>query len=1025
MPLRALTCRAVAGFLSAAALIASLGAYDRASAQQPPFAEMDHKSWTARDGAPQSVNALAQALDGVMWVGSDAGLFSFDGRTFTAFEARPGEPDLPFGPVDSLFAARDGAIWAGLRYGGIARIAGGHATLFTNAGSLPLVRVDDIRQAPDGALWALVNQQAIIRFGLDGRFHAEPTPLGLQGGRIRDIFIDSTNSLWVGQGGRLYRRPLNQPKYSPTEAAVDWIFGFAEAPDHSLWINDAITGNPSGPTGRTQHIDPSGKVLTRLPESDGAATDLVYEPDGSLIMASQGVGLLRFPTEALTRPPPAAARVPRDRYGAKDGLSSNRPNSLLLDNDGNLWVGGQRGLDRFREARLIAFVSKDGTHEPQVCAGTDGAMWVAPGGDHEELYKISGGAQQLAPHSGQIASMSCGPYGDVWLAATTGIWRISAGRIMSLPPIAKLAPFAVHQVVATPDRILFASVLAAPDVTGIWRYAHGSWSKLVGPDMSPSAMYVDSQSRLWAGYRDGLITLPLEGGRRIPIAGSLKLGPVYAFLETSQGLFASSLNGLAILRNNRFEMLNFADRFSARGVAGLVESGNGDLWLNTLRGVVHVRSEDLRSALLNPKTPIKSELLTEGDFVGPVDLWPGKPLAARGADGKLWFATLNGVFHIDPGHLHTGIHPPIVSIRLMSADNRPVGDGAKMDPGPQTLDIQYLGVNLTTPESVTYRYRLDGLDNTWQEAGHRTEATYAHLRPGAYTFRVIASNGDDIWTPASSATFKVLPYFYQTTWFLLLCGLAGLLLVWLTFTLRVRVLAREIRARAEERADERIRIARELHDTLLQGIQGLLLTVHVAAQKVSKGEDSTTLLDNALSTADKIIIEGRNRVNSLRSEHLTDAELGDALENVGIDLNRDDKIEFRVERQGIDAALHPHVADEAFYIAREALTNAFRHAEASEIAVELTYGRRYFSLSCTDNGCGFDVSDDEKPGHWGLRGMVERAQKLGGRLRVRSGPLRGTQILFAIPSYRAYERYSRLTFFLRAHHRSERNPTKE
>jgi signal transduction histidine kinase len=260
---------------------------------------------------------------------------------------------------------------------------------------------------------------------------------------------------------------------------------------------------------------------------------------------------------------------------------------------------------------------------------------------------------------------------------------------------------------------------------------------------------------------------------------------------------------------------------------------------------------------------------------------------------------------------------------------------------------------------------------------------------------------------------------------LLLCGLAGLLLVWLTFTLRVRVLAREIRARAEERADERIRIARELHDTLLQGIQGLLLTVHVAAQKVSKGEDSTTLLDNALSTADKIIIEGRNRVNSLRSEHLTDAELGDALENVGIDLNRDDKIEFRVERQGIDAALHPHVADEAFYIAREALTNAFRHAEASEIAVELTYGRRYFSLSCTDNGCGFDVSDDEKPGHWGLRGMVERAQKLGGRLRVRSGPLRGTQILFAIPSYRAYERYSRLTFFLRAHHRSERNPTKE
>jgi signal transduction histidine kinase len=271
----------------------------------------------------------------------------------------------------------------------------------------------------------------------------------------------------------------------------------------------------------------------------------------------------------------------------------------------------------------------------------------------------------------------------------------------------------------------------------------------------------------------------------------------------------------------------------------------------------------------------------------------------------------------------------------------------------------------------------------------------------------------------SSASFRVLPHFYQTMWFLVPCVLAGLLLLWFAFTLHVRAITREIRARAEERADERIRISRDLHDTLLQGIQGPLPTVHVAAQKASWGENSTELLDSALSTADRIIVEGRNRVKSLRSEHLTDVELVGSLENAGGDLKLDDKIEFRVKREGVDARLHTHVADEVFYIAREALTNAFRHAEASEVAVKLTYGRRYFSLSCIEDGRGLDPCHEEKPGHWGLKGMTERARKLGRRLCFRSEPGGGTQILFSIPSYRAYENYSRLRFFLGAHHRSE------
>src|SRR5258708_2271650 len=338
------------------------------------------------------------------------------------------------------------------------------------------------------------------------------------------------------------------------------------------------------------------------------------------------------------------------------------------------------------------------------------------------------------------------------------------------------------------------------------------------------------------------------------------------------GLFAGGLNGLAVLRDDRFEMLDFADRISSRGIGGLVESANGDLWLNAQRGIVHIPAAELQAAQKDPEYPMKSERLTEGDFVGPTKLRDGKSTTARDAEGKLWFLTMNGVFHVDPGDLNSGSRLPNLSITSIVADRKPVNNGGTIGPGSQTLDVHYLGVNLTTPESVTYKYRLDGLDDAWQEVGHRTEAIYTQLRPGRYTFRVMASNADGEWTePVSSASFEVLPRFYQTTWFLLLCVLAGLLLLWFAFTLRVRVLTRGIRARAEERADERVRIARDLHDTLLQGIQGLLLTVHVAAQKVSQGEDSKMLLERALSTADRIVIEGRNRVNSLRSEHLTDA----------------------------------------------------------------------------------------------------------------------------------------------------------
>jgi len=225
---------------------------------------------------------------------------------------------------------------------------------------------------------------------------------------------------------------------------------------------------------------------------------------------------------------------------------------------------------------------------------------------------------------------------------------------------------------------------------------------------------------------------------------------------------------------------------------------------------------------------------------------------------------------------------------------------------------------------------------------------------------------------------------------------------------------REVRARAEERADERIRIARELHDTLLQGVQGLLLNFHVAAQHIPAEDASKPILDKALSTADRIIIEGRNRVSRLRMEHLSDAELLPSIENVCNDLRGNGSPDSRVSRTGDAGPLRSHIADEIFYVAREALTNAFRHSHATLVTLELGYGKRFFAMRCHDDGRGFVPHDAEKANHWGLRGMAERVSKLGGALQVNSESGRGTDIAVTIPSFRAYQNASRLTFYLRA-----------
>jgi signal transduction histidine kinase len=712
----------------------------------------------------------------------------------------------------------------------------------------------------------------------------------------------------------------------------------------------------------------------------------------------------------------ADSAEPSDLYRVSDGLSSGGQHTLLRDEDGNVWVGGTSGLDRFEQSTLVPVVAGATAGAWFSCVDSQSRVWVGDQNGRVSIVK-NGGVHEVYRAPADLANLVCGSQGLVYVLDLAGITVIQGGGIRRLPRLPTSAVSSDHYMFLDLLELPGGDLLVAPGGTehGLWIFRAGKWSRYLSNLALPEVcgLFRDPEGALYLAY-----TSSNEHVGRV-IADSLENLPApvrsMGFVGTSYGTLVYGADGIALSRGKSFQRFSFIHPEQAKMITGAVQSRNGDLWINGLHGIVRIPATEIPAALADANHSISTVNYQEGDLVGPDIYLEGRKSAHSDGAGKLWFSLLNGVVSVDPEHLPEPHHPPQLSIRGITADGRPLSSNATFPPDTQYLDIQYFGLDLTRPKRVIYRYRLDGLDTTWQEVGPRTEAIYTHLRPGRYTFQVMASSGNDLWTPpVSSLPFTILPHFYEQAWFVILCFLLAGALLWLAYALRLRFATKAIRIRAEERADERIRIARELHDTLLQGVQGLLLTFHVAAEKVPAGHESKATLEKALATADRIILEGRNRVSRLRSEHLTDSELKASIERVASDLNGNTAIEFSVQRKGLDDSLQPHVVDEIFCIAREALTNAFRHSEASRIAVELDYQRRQFQFTCSDNGRGFDSAvyqASQTNGHWGLRGIAERAEKIGAKFCFVSSFDKGTDVQIIVPARRAYVRTSGFHLF--------------
>jgi signal transduction histidine kinase len=983
-----------------------------------------HSAWTAKEGAPTGVVSLVQTSDGYLWIAAQAGLFRFDGVRFERIDSIRGQR-LPSSSIHSLWALPSGGLWVGYAFGGATFISNGRITNYGEREGLPVGSVRGFAQDESGTVW-VATTRGLRRF--DGfKWVDVGAELRLPKTYMSTVSVDRSGTLWIAVNNSImYLRP-GRHALAPTDIQLNGEIRFLESPDGTLWLIDETQGVralyvPSDPTN-------ASKEWIRLGGAQSGPVDVLFiDHEGTFwITTSTSIRRLRDPVGLLRHELTDGASS--DVFLVKDGLTgptSRESLSGLEDREGNVWIGTSGGLDRFRESRLTR-VELPATNSAgfALAARDDGAVVV---GEYSKngAFKVSKTSTVTAiPGPRNITCAYRDPDGIVWLGGAEKIWHSAGERWVAIDlPVHKLAKqgFAGVQAI-TKDRsgALWVSVARA----GLFRLADGKWNRYGAPTVS---LTTDNDGRVWLGYPNSQVEI-VDGDtvRHLSDADGLNIGAVLAIDVRPGYAWVGGEHGLARFDGRRFNPVTRQGGTTLPSVSGIVVKPQGDLWLSTNEGAMKVPADEVRRILSDPSYAVRYTLL---DFL---DGMPGTPESVRplpsmveGTDGRLWFATSNGIAWTDPTHLVRNALEPPVAVQSIFADGvrYEPSEGLKLPTRTRNLQISYTALSLSIPERVRFRYQL-GAQQPWQDVGTRRDAYFTDLAPGQYQFRVLASNNDGVWNETGAAVdFDIPPAFVQTKWFLAICATAGAAALWVLWTLRLRQIQARLRDRLEARSLERERIAQELHDTLLQGLLSTSLQLAVANSQISPGAAAKPLVERVFQRLRQMIDEGRNAVRGLRG-HSDPDDLERAFAQVPKDLAADDTIKYQFIVEGAPRSLRPLIRDEVYRIGREALANAFRHSHASVIETVLDYAEDRLRIVVRDNGRGIDpeVRRRGRDGHWGLAGMRERSDKIGARLRVLSAPGAGTEIDLTVPARAAFQdsaRRSSMGWLARLYSRSEK-----
>jgi ligand-binding sensor domain-containing protein/signal transduction histidine kinase len=956
--------------------------------------------WGSEKGFPSSpVYAITQTPDGYLWLGTEKGLVRFDGLNFHLFEPSDGA-NVPIGPILGLVADSDGNLWVRQQAASILRY---HAREFETVS-----KQFEQTEAAITAMGRGSNGQALFSGLINGIFRYKDGTFATMAAMpaMSNFLVISLAEMKNGRvlvGTRdtgLFQFDGRQLSAGPSELRDRKINCLLVSDDQNLWIgsdNGLLRWNG---TESVSISAPPGLVHAQILAlaKDRHSNIWIGTADGLVRMDSDGHAAF----DDAQSPPTGAVTA------------------IFEDREGNVWTGSAKGLERFHDSAFTSYSVLEGLPSESngpLYVDSENRTWFAPLGGG--LYWLKEGKVEKVKSAGldkDIVYSVAGGGGELWVGRQRGgLTRLQladpASSSMTYTQANGLPQNSVYAVQQTRDGTVWAATVSA----GVSRLKDGKFTAYTSADgllsNSVAAILEGSDGTMWFATPRGLSAFSNGRWQSFTVKDGLPSEDVICLLQDQTGtLFLGTSKGIAAIRSGRVWIPQEVPDSLREPVFGIEADRLGGLWIVTASGVFRVE----RDALFRGR--VGSDDLHEYDLADGLRSTDGvrrNRSLVSDALGRIWISMNRGISFVDPVRAMSGSVPALVHIEGLFADGSAIR--AQTDPhipgARKRVTCSFAGLSLSAPGRVRYKYKLDSFDQDWSEPVTEREASYTNLGSGSYLFHVIASNSDGVWNSTeASVSFTIDPVFWQTWWFRLSGFLVVCLVILLFFRLRMLRLTRQMQIRMDERVGERTRIARELHDSLLQGFQGLIFRLQAVRDMLpARPTEAAQALESALERADHVIAEGRGTVEDLRSSTVVNNDLVQAVTALGQELVRGNdggsSTNFRITVEGAPRALEPILRDDVYRIAREALRNAATHAQAKNIEAEMTYGDNYFLLRIRDDGNGIDqkyLNQGSRAGHWGLPGMSERAKRFGGRLAVWSEQGAGTEIELTVPAAVAY-----------------------
>ena len=944
---------------------------------------------------------------------------------------------FPSGPVYAIAQSNDGYLWIGAQ-AGLVRFDGWSFHLIREeAGLLHSESVLGLTLDREGTLWIRLQNATMLRYR-DGNFERRPPPLETWPGAQITATSRTVDGDLLGavaeRGTVVYRQNRFETLGNASDLPRSPILSLAQTSDRSIWLGTRGAGLYRLHEGRTVAIGkglPDEKVNCLLPDGGalwaGTDTGMVRWDGGQLTADGVPDSLKRLQILALLKDRDSNVWVGTDAGGLLrlnqgaavsldqgEGRAKQAVTALFEDREGNLWIGSDSGIERLRDSTFVTYSRTEGLPtdgDNPLFVDEDNRVWFPPvdGG----LWWVRDGlhGHVSVPGLGQDVIYSiAGRKGELWLGRRRGGLTVlhSQGGSMAARTYTRangLGGDTVYSLYLARDGTVWAGVLG----TGVSALREGRFTTYTKSEGLASstvvAMLETGDGTMWFATPRGLNALSDGKWRTYTAEDGLPSESVHCILEDSVGvLWVGGASGLAFLKGDRFESPGKAPASLREPVLGIAEDAFGSLWVATSNHVLRVNRASLRRDVF-ADGDVREYSLADG-LRGVHGVKRHRSVVADSA-GRIWFSLDRGISVVDPSRLNRNAPArPRVEAILTDGNRLRFGSPVHIPGGRRRITFGLAGLSLSAPELARFRYFLEPFDSSWSGPVEKPEAVYTNLSPGVYRLRVAASNPEGFWSDESVFAFEVDPLLWQTWWFRLASVIFVLAAVSTVYRLRLGRLARQLNLRSEERLAERTRIAQELHDTLLQGFLSSSMQVHVAADQIPDDSTAKPILKRSLQLMGQVIEEGRNAVRGLRSTRTTSLDLEQAFGLVPQEIAHAGQLpDYRVVIIGGKRPLRPLLRDEVYRIGREALTNAFRHARARKIEIELKYLSRHFRVVVRDDGRGMDADtlQSGREGHWGLAGMRERADQIGAQLHVWSRIDAGTEVELTVPGYLAFE----------------------